>query len=129
MVCYVGVIVLPRHSFDDRTQEQLPEGKGWLYVETGGADRAEAAAKAEAIGREMGRYGASVKVVAEPAAMRALWKVREDGAGIVTRLPGAGRSIARGIATSAEPVRWVPSGKVKPRSREEVQARSVGRAG
>jgi FAD/FMN-containing dehydrogenase/Fe-S oxidoreductase len=89
----VGVIGALRASRpDDRTHEQLPEGKGWLYVETGGADRAEATAKAEAIGQEMARYGASVKVVSEPAAMRALWKVREDGSGIVTRSPDGGEA-------------------------------------
>ncbi|GAA4758728.1 FAD-binding and (Fe-S)-binding domain-containing protein [Actinomycetospora chibensis] len=89
----VGVIGALRASRpDDRTHEQLPEGKGWLYVETGGADRAEAEAKAEAIGREMARFGASVKVVADPGAMRALWKIREDGSGIVTRSPGGGEA-------------------------------------
>ncbi|MEJ2886767.1 FAD-binding and (Fe-S)-binding domain-containing protein [Actinomycetospora aeridis] len=88
-----GVIGALRASRpDDRTHEQLPEGKGWLYVETGGADRAEATAKAEAIGREMARYGASVKVVAEPTAQRALWKIREDGSGIVTRSPDGGEA-------------------------------------
>ena len=89
----VGVIGALRASRpDDRTHEQLPEGRGWLYVETGGADRAEAEAKAEAIGREMGRYGASVKVVSDPTSMRALWKIREDGSGIVTRSPGGGEA-------------------------------------
>ncbi|MFC5136673.1 FAD-binding and (Fe-S)-binding domain-containing protein [Actinomycetospora rhizophila] len=89
----VGVIGALRASRpDDRTHEALPEGKGWLYVETGGADRAEATAKAEAIGREMARYGASVKVVSEPTAQRALWKIREDGSGIVTRSPDGGEA-------------------------------------
>ncbi|WP_345419556.1 FAD-binding and (Fe-S)-binding domain-containing protein [Actinomycetospora chlora] len=89
----VGVIGALRASRpDDRTHEQLPEGKGWLYVETGGADRAEAEAKATAIGKEMAKYGASVKVVSEPTQMRALWKVREDGSGIVTRSPDGGEA-------------------------------------
>lgn len=89
----VGVIGALRASRpDDRTHEALPEGRGWLYVETGGADRGEAEAKAQAIGREMARYGASVKVVAEPAAQRALWKIREDGSGIVTRSPDGGEA-------------------------------------
>ncbi len=89
----VGVIGALRASRpDDRTHEALPEGGGWLYVETGGADQAEATAKAEAIGREMARYGASVKVVSEARAMRALWKIREDGSGIVTRSPDGGEA-------------------------------------
>ncbi|GLZ49214.1 lactate dehydrogenase [Actinomycetospora sp. NBRC 106375] len=89
----VGVIgALRARRPDDRTHEQLPAGKGWLYVETGGADRAEAEAKAHAIGTEMATYGASVTVVSDPAAMRGLWKVREDGSGIVTRSPDGGEA-------------------------------------
>ena len=85
----VGVIGALRAARpDDRTHEALPEGKGWLYVETGGADRAEAHAKAEAIAREMAWATVDHKVVSEPAAMRSLWKIREDGSGIVTRGPG-----------------------------------------
>ena len=72
---------------DDRTHEQLPAGKGWLYVETGGADRAEAVAKAEAIAREMAWATTGYRVVSDPVAMRGLWKIREDGSGIVTRGP------------------------------------------
>jgi FAD/FMN-containing dehydrogenase/Fe-S oxidoreductase len=85
----VGVIGALRAARpDDRTHEQLPRGTGWLYVETGGADAAEARAKAEAIAKEMAWATVDHKVVSDAKAMRGLWKIREDGAGIVTRGPG-----------------------------------------
>lgn len=63
----------------------LPEGTAWLFVETGGATEAEAAARAEAL---RGAAGAcSHLVLTDPAAQRALWRVREDAAGTATRLP------------------------------------------
>ncbi len=74
---------------DDRTHTMLPEGGGWLYVETGGATRVEAETAAAAVARDLQRHGgASHVVVSDPAAMRALWRIREDGSGIVTRGPG-----------------------------------------
>ena len=63
----------------------LPPGGGWLYVETGGATRAEAEAAAEAVAKAV--PGATSLVVGDPVAQRALWRIREDGAGIVTRSP------------------------------------------
>lgn len=71
---------------NDRTRALLPEGGGWLYVETGGATTAEAEAAARAVARDLGV--ADHVVVSDPDAMRRLWRVREDGAGIVTRGPG-----------------------------------------
>jgi FAD/FMN-containing dehydrogenase/Fe-S oxidoreductase len=85
----VGVIGALRSARpDDRTHEALPRGKGWLYVETGGDTRDEAHAKAEAIAKEMSFATVESKVVSDPKAMRSLWKIREDGSGIVTRGPG-----------------------------------------
>ena len=69
----------------ETTSRMLPEGAGWLYVETGGETRAEAEAAAHAVVAAV--PGATSLVVADPAAMRALWRIREDGAGIVTRSP------------------------------------------
>ncbi len=70
----------------------LPDGAGWLYVETGGATRAEAEAAAQAVVAAMKPYGATSVVVSDPAAMKALWRIREDGAGIVTRSPDGGEA-------------------------------------
>ncbi|GAA1868497.1 FAD-binding and (Fe-S)-binding domain-containing protein [Pseudonocardia ailaonensis] len=71
----------------------LPPGGGWLYVETGGADRAEARASAAAIAKAMRPYGLTEAVVEDdPARMKALWRIREDGAGILTRSPDGGEA-------------------------------------
>jgi FAD/FMN-containing dehydrogenase/Fe-S oxidoreductase len=71
----------------------LPPGGGWLYVETGGESRAEARAKAEAIARAMRPHGLTEAVVEDdPTRMKALWRIREDGAGILTRSPDGGEA-------------------------------------
>ncbi|MER5659356.1 FAD-binding and (Fe-S)-binding domain-containing protein [Streptomyces mirabilis] len=63
----------------------LPRGGAWLFVETGGADPAEARARADAIVRAADVLDALV--VTDPAGQRALWRLREDASGTATRLP------------------------------------------
>ena len=88
-----GLIAALRASNPVETASRaLPEGGGWLYVETGGATRAEAHAAAEAVASAMAPYAISSLVVSEPARMKALWRVREDGAGILTRSPDGGEA-------------------------------------
>ncbi|MFP5069420.1 FAD-binding and (Fe-S)-binding domain-containing protein [Pseudonocardia nantongensis] len=77
---------------DETTSRMLPEGKGWLYVETGGIDRAEAEAAAQAVATAMTPYTTGAVVVSEPKQMAALWRVREEGAGLVTRSPDGGEA-------------------------------------
>jgi FAD/FMN-containing dehydrogenase/Fe-S oxidoreductase len=76
----------------EQASRALPEGGGWLYVETGGATRAEAEAAAHAVADAMRAHGATSVVVSEPAAMKQLWRIREDGAGILTRSPDGGEA-------------------------------------
>ncbi|MEV6803980.1 FAD-linked oxidase C-terminal domain-containing protein [Streptomyces sp. NPDC051132] len=63
----------------------LPRGGAWLFAETGGATPAEARARAEEIVRAAEVVDALV--VTDPAAQRALWRIREDAAGTATRMP------------------------------------------
>ncbi|MFE3633904.1 FAD-binding and (Fe-S)-binding domain-containing protein [Streptomyces sp. NPDC059168] len=63
----------------------LPRGDAWLFVETGGGTAAEARARAEAIVRAADVVDSLV--VTDPAAQRALWRVREDASGTATRMP------------------------------------------
>ncbi|MFF9174311.1 FAD-binding and (Fe-S)-binding domain-containing protein [Streptomyces sp. NPDC014793] len=63
----------------------LPRGDAWLFVETGGGTAAEARARAEAIARAADVLDSLV--VTDPAAQRALWRVREDASGTATRMP------------------------------------------
>ncbi|MER6052174.1 FAD-binding and (Fe-S)-binding domain-containing protein [Streptomyces sp. NPDC001793] len=66
----------------------LPDGGAWLFVEAGGASRAEAAARAEELCRAARADGATGHtLVTDPAGQRALWRIREDASGTATRLP------------------------------------------
>ena len=68
----------------------LPRGDGWLFIETGGDTLAEAVAQAEAMVAVAG--GIDSMVVSDPARIAAMWRIREDGAGL------AGRSTANNEA-------------------------------
>ena len=88
-----GLIAALRASNPVETASRaLPDGGGWLYVETGGATREEAEAAAHAVVTAMKAYGPTSLVVSDPAQMRALWRIREDGAGILTRSPDGGEA-------------------------------------
>ncbi|NIH81523.1 FAD-binding and (Fe-S)-binding domain-containing protein [Amycolatopsis viridis] len=66
----------------------LPEGRGWLFVEVGGADPEQAAERAAEVAAVLARdTGAATVVETRPADQRLLWSVREAAAGIVTRMP------------------------------------------
>ena len=77
---------------DEHALSVLPAGGAWLFVETGGADRAEATAAAEAVCRAAGSSLTGRTVVADPAGQRVLWRVREDASGTATRLPDGGEA-------------------------------------
>jgi FAD/FMN-containing dehydrogenase/Fe-S oxidoreductase len=67
----------------------LPEGRAWLLAEVGGHDVEQVHAAATALARAAGRDGGpTARVVTDPAAQRALWKVRADGLGAITFVPG-----------------------------------------
>ncbi|MDQ0934572.1 FAD-binding and (Fe-S)-binding domain-containing protein [Streptomyces turgidiscabies] len=68
-----------------RTATDLPRGGAWLFVETGGDEAAQARARADAIVRAADVMDSLV--VSDPAAQRALWRVREDASGTATRMP------------------------------------------
>jgi FAD/FMN-containing dehydrogenase/Fe-S oxidoreductase len=62
----------------------LPDGGGWLFVETGGQTQAEAIAAAREFVRQAAPLDSTV-VAGEDA--RRLWRIREDGAGLGSRTP------------------------------------------
>ncbi|MGP3987224.1 FAD-binding and (Fe-S)-binding domain-containing protein [Streptomyces sp. 3N207] len=69
--------------------DTLPRARAWLFAELGGTEDglpAHAAALTSAAGRSAGFT--SSEVVTDPARARQLWRIREDGAGLATRLPG-----------------------------------------
>jgi FAD/FMN-containing dehydrogenase/Fe-S oxidoreductase len=60
----------------------LPSGQGWLFAEVTGQSAAEASARAEAVARTA---GVPHRVVTSVPEQQALWRIREDGAGLAAR--------------------------------------------
>jgi Fe-S oxidoreductase len=65
---------------------QLPTGRGWLFVEVAGQTQA---AVEDAAGVVASAVGVPARIVTAAAEQAALWRIREDGAGL------AARSLAR----------------------------------
>lgn len=61
---------------------ELPVGGGWLFAEVVGETVAEVEAAALAVARTA---GVPFRVVSDAAEQAALWKIREDGAGLAAR--------------------------------------------
>jgi FAD/FMN-containing dehydrogenase/Fe-S oxidoreductase len=83
----------------------LPRGESWLFAETAGDTEAEARAVAQRLIADAGSLDALV-VTGAPA--RALWRVREDGAGLGSRTP-AGAPAWPGWEDAAVPPRHLGS--------------------
>ncbi|MCR6488850.1 FAD-binding oxidoreductase [Amycolatopsis sp. OK19-0408] len=62
---------------------ELPPGEAWLFVELAGDDPVE---RARALAASLELTGSVV--LDDPAAQRRLWRIREEGAGLATRLAG-----------------------------------------
>ncbi len=65
----------------------LPGGGGWLFIETAGDSEPEARAAASRLARDSGCADSAVYT---GAAAAALWRIREDGAGLSGRTPAGG---------------------------------------
>ncbi|WP_082697265.1 FAD-binding and (Fe-S)-binding domain-containing protein [Kocuria rosea] len=66
----------------------MPRGGAWLYVDLDGDDAAEVAQRAEALLERLLREGHALdgRTVPDPVERTSLWRVREDGAGLSSRL-------------------------------------------
>ncbi|PDQ35811.1 MAG: FAD-binding oxidoreductase [Candidatus Lumbricidophila eiseniae] len=62
---------------------QLPPGAGWLLVEVTGESELAAADRATKI--VDAADAVSARIITDPVAARAIWKIREDGAGLAGR--------------------------------------------
>jgi FAD/FMN-containing dehydrogenase/Fe-S oxidoreductase len=74
------IVDVVRRTRSDAAVPPLPAGNGWLFVELAGDDLAELRIRADALVAAAGALEGLV--VAEPAEAMALWKIREDGAGL-----------------------------------------------
>jgi FAD/FMN-containing dehydrogenase/Fe-S oxidoreductase len=70
------------HARGREPAAELPEGQAWLYVEMDGADPTDAGNRARWLAADSGRPNL---IIIDPAQMRALWRIREEGAGLATR--------------------------------------------
>lgn len=61
----------------------LPRGNGWLFVELAGDEPGEPAERARHVTAAAGALGA--RVITDPAEQAAVWRLREDGAGLAAR--------------------------------------------
>jgi Fe-S oxidoreductase len=66
---------------------ELPRGGGWLLVELGGGTPAEAEAAARRLAAAADGDALASRVLSEPAQAAAIWRIREDGAGLGGRSP------------------------------------------
>ena len=72
----------------------LPDGRAWLFVDLDGEDQAAVEGQAERLLERLARNGRLVEgqAVPDPAERASLWRVREDGAGLSSRLASGGES-------------------------------------
>jgi FAD/FMN-containing dehydrogenase/Fe-S oxidoreductase len=78
----------------------LPAGSGWLLVEVTGETEAEALSQARKVLATDGAVAGLL--ITEPATAAALWRIREDGAGLGSRTPD-GRAAYPGWEDAAVP--------------------------
>ncbi|GAB2706611.1 FAD-binding and (Fe-S)-binding domain-containing protein [Nocardia thraciensis] len=79
---------------------EMPRGAGWLFVEFAGADRPALEAMVSAVAAASGAL--DWRLVGSAAEAAALWKIREDGSGLVARTP-SGRPAHAGWEDAAVP--------------------------
>ncbi|SEE91828.1 FAD-binding and (Fe-S)-binding domain-containing protein [Ruania alba] len=82
------LVEMVRRHKGDHAIPDLPEGAGWLLIEVGGADEAEALANARSIAADAGTE--AVQIIPAGPEAAAMWQIRADGAGLASRtLDGA----------------------------------------
>ena len=83
----------------------LPQGRGWLIVEFGGADEREADDRARQLMEAMGKQTdpPSMKLFDDPHEEQRMWAVRESGLGATTFMPGTNKIAWPGWEDSAVP--------------------------
>ena len=83
-----AIVETMRHRRGDGSVAGLPDGRAWLYVELDGADAQAVSTRCDELVATLHEAGRLVeaRVVSEPAERASLWRVREDGAGLSSRL-------------------------------------------
>lgn len=79
-----------RKSLNPEGLALLPEGKGWLFVEFGGATQTEADDRAQKMVDALRHSGnpPAVRLYGDKAQARKVWEVRESSLGAISHVPG-----------------------------------------
>ncbi|KAA0022776.1 FAD-binding oxidoreductase [Antrihabitans cavernicola] len=87
-----AIVDTMRHRRGADSVTGLPDGGAWLYVDLDGADAGDVARRSSELLQQLRGLGRLVegRVVGDPAERAALWRVREDGAGLSARLVEGG---------------------------------------
>ncbi|SCF07625.1 FAD/FMN-containing dehydrogenase [Micromonospora viridifaciens] len=94
------IVDVVRARRGDAAVPDLPRGDGWLLVELAGDERSAVLDMAQRLAAGVGALDALV--VTDPAHAAALWRIREDGAGLSARTP-AGAPAHAGWEDAAVP--------------------------
>jgi FAD/FMN-containing dehydrogenase/Fe-S oxidoreductase len=91
-----AIVQTVRHRRGDAAVGALPEGKAYLYVDLDGANPADVARRADELLQTLSQRGNILggMAVPDPQERANLWRVREDGAGLSSRLVGGDQSWA-----------------------------------
>ncbi|MFF1831480.1 FAD-binding and (Fe-S)-binding domain-containing protein [Paenarthrobacter sp. NPDC058040] len=91
-----SIVQTVRHRRGEQAVGALPDGQAYLYVDLDGDDPAFVQAQADALLNTLQQRGNLIDgiTVPDPVDRAKLWRVREDGAGLSTRLVDGGESWA-----------------------------------
>ncbi|GAB3680683.1 FAD-binding and (Fe-S)-binding domain-containing protein [Saccharopolyspora tripterygii] len=89
-----AIVSTMRHRRGPDSVLGLPDGQAWLFVDLDGDDPDSVSAQADRLLERLGDNGRLVqgRKAADPAERASLWRVREDGAGLSSRLASGGES-------------------------------------
>ncbi|MCD4850617.1 FAD-binding oxidoreductase [Arthrobacter sp. AK01] len=89
-----AIVATMRHRRGPNSVLGLPDGRAWLFVDIDGDDPASVQAQADRLLARLGENGRLVqgRAAADPKERASLWRVREDGAGLSSRLASGGES-------------------------------------
>ncbi|WP_372352320.1 FAD-binding and (Fe-S)-binding domain-containing protein [Streptomyces sp. KL116D] len=89
-----AIVATMRHRRGPDAVLGLPEGRAWLFVDLDGDDPASVVAQADRLLTRLAQNGRLIqgRAAADPAERASLWRVREDGAGLSSRLASGGES-------------------------------------
>jgi FAD/FMN-containing dehydrogenase/Fe-S oxidoreductase len=83
-----AIVETMRHRRGDGSVVGLPKGRAWLYVELDGDDSTDVGRRCDELVAALRGAGRLVdaRIVTDPEERASLWRVREDGAGLSSRL-------------------------------------------